>query len=255
MILKNKVIISGCSYSAYAGFGISYGDSLKRYGYDVFNMAWNGQSNESIIKKIYDYVSKENVTDSLIICQLTYTHRIGWFHHSVKRWVDYQPKYIQTIPEYNVETDNIKVEILMDEAFMEGGSWKLPKDVTKEEYSILTDMYKTWLKYVYDEDGMFNYLLYKIDTLKAYVESTGNKIEFIYWPNIENEKQKEEIKNRNFLNIDNEYSMLKWSTKNKLIDITSHLHKEGHLTFADILDNKITKNYPKIQKVKKSFLI
>ena len=102
---------------------------------------------------------------------------------------------------------------------------------------------------------MFNYLLYKIDTLKAYIESTGNKIEFIYWPNIENEKQKEEIKNRNFLSIDNEYSMLKWSTKNKLIDVTSHLHKEGHLTFADILDIKITKNYPKIQKVKKSFLI
>ena len=255
MILKNKVIISGCSYSAYAGFGISYGDNLKRYGYDVFNMAWNGQSNESIIKKIYDYINKENVTDSLIVCQLTYIHRIGWFHHSINRWVDYQPKYIQTIPEYNIENDSIKFEILMDETFMEGGSWETPKDVSKEDYIILTDMYKTWLKYVYDEDEMFNYLLYKIDTLKAYIDSTNNQIEFIYWPEVGNEIQLKEIERRNFFNIENEYSMLKWSIKNNLVDNTSHLTKEGHTTFSNILDNKITKNYPKIQKIKKSFLI
>lgn len=252
---KNKVIISGCSYSAWAGLGISYGDNLKRIGYDVFNMAWNGQSNESIIKKIYDYISKENLTNSLILCQLTYTHRIGWFHHSINRWVDYQPKYIQTIPEYNIENDSIKFEILTDETFMEGGSWEYPKDVSKEDYKILTDMYKIWLQYVYDEDEMFNYLLYKIDTLKAYVESTGNKIEFIYWPDIQNKKQLEEIQHRNFLNIDGEYSMLKWSTKNKLVDNTSHLHKEGHLLFSNILDTKIKSIYSNIQPVQKNSFI
>jgi len=254
-MIKNKVIISGCSYSAWAGLGISYGDNLKRIGYDVFNMAWNGQSNESIIKKIYDYISKENLTNSLILCQLTYTHRIGWFHHSINRWVDYQPKYIQTIPEYNIENDSIKFEILTDETFMEGGSWEYPKDVSKEDYKILTDMYKIWLQYVYDEDEMFNYFLYKIDTLKAYVESTGNKIEFIYWPDIQNKKQLEEIQHRNFLNIDGEYSMLKWSTKNKLVDNTSHLHKEGHLLFSNILDTKIKSIYSNIQPVQKNSFI
>lgn len=253
--MTNNIIVSGCSYSAYAGFGVSYGDNLKRCGYNVFNMAWNGQSNESIIKKIYDYITKENLKDSLIICQLTYTHRMGWFHSSVKRWVDYQPKYMQTIPEYSVENDSVKFEIFLDETFMEDGIWGTPKDINKEDYKILTKMYKTWLQYVYDEDEMFNYLLYKIDTLKSFVESTNNEIEFIFWPEIQNEIQLTEIKRRNFFNIGNEYSMLKWSIKNKLVDNTSHLTKEGHITFSNILDNKIIKNYPKIKKVKKGFLI
>ena len=247
--MKNKVIISGCSYSAYAGLATPYGYNLKRCGYDVYNMAWNGQSNESIIKKIYDCISKENVNDSLIICQLTYTHRMGWFHSSIKRWIDYQPKYFETIPEYNVETDNVKFEVSMDETFMEDGIWGYPKDVTKEEYMILTKMYKTWLEYVYDEDEMFNYLLYKIDTLKAYVESTGNKIQFIFWPDIQNKTQLEEIKKRNFLNVDGEYSMLKWSIKNKLIDGSTHLSKNGHIVFSNILDSKIKNTFTNIKKI------
>lgn len=253
--MKNKIIISGCSYSAYAGFATSYGDNLKRYGYDVHNMAWNGQSNESIIKKIYDYIINENLKDSLIICQLTYTHRIGWFHSSVKRWIDYQPKYLQTIPEYNVENDSVKFEVSMDETFMEDGEWGTPKDVSIDEYKVLTKLYKTWLEYVYDEDEMFNYLLYKIDTLKAYVESTGNKIEFIYWPDIQNKKHLNEIKKRNFLNINGEYSMLKWSTKNKLVDDTSHLNKNGHIIFSNILDDKIKNTFTNIKKIEKNSFI
>jgi hypothetical protein len=143
----------------------------------------------------------------------------------------------------------------MDETFMEGGSWEMPKDVTKDDYTTLTNMYKTWLQYVYDEDEMFNYLLYKIDTLKAYVESTGNRIEFIYWPDIQNKKQFDEMKNRNFLNINDEYSMLKWSTKNKLVDNTSHLDKEGHVSFANILDTKIKSTYTNIHAVQKKSII
>ena len=91
-------------------------------------------------------------------------------------------------PKYDVENDSVKFEISMDETFMEGGDNPIPKDVTNDEYKILTKMYKTWLEYVYDEDEMFNYLLYKIDTLKTYVDSTGNKIEFIYWTDLQNKK-------------------------------------------------------------------
>ena len=253
--MKNKIVISGCSYSAYAGFATSYGDNLKRCGYDVHNMAWNGQSNDSIIKKIYDYIINNNLEESLIICQLTYVHRIGWYHSSVKRWIDYQPKYMQSIPEYNVENDTLKFDISIDETFMEDGEWDTPKDIPADEYKILTNLYKTWLEYVYDETEMFKYLLYKIDTLKSYVESTNNKIQFIYWPDVQNETQLVEIKKRNFLNIDNEYSMLKWSTKNKLVDTTSHLHKEGHLTFANVLDTKIKNIYTNIQAVQKQSII
>ena len=253
--MKNKIIISGCSYSAYAGFGTSYGDGLKRCGYDVYNIAWSGQSNESIIKKIYDCIINEDVKDCLIICQLTYTHRMGWFHSFIKRWVDYQPKHFNPIPEYNVENNNIKFEIAIDDVYMEGGTIPMPNDVTNKEYIILSKMYKTWLEYVYDETEMFNYLLYKIDTLKAYVESTGNKIQFIFWPDIQNKTQLEEIKKRNFLNVDGEYSMLKWSIKNKLIDGSTHLSKNGHIVFSNILDSKIKNTFTNIKKINKNSLL
>jgi hypothetical protein len=246
--MKNKLIISGCSYSAYTGTSSPYADVLKKNGYSVYNMSWCGSSNESIINRIYECIKKNDVTDSLILCQLTYIHRIGWYHNFAKRWIDYQPKYIQTIPKYDVENDSVKVEVSMKETFMEGGDNPIPNDVSKEEFKILTKMYKTWLEYVYDEDEMFNYLLYKIDTLKAYVDTTGNKIEFIYWPDIQRENQLEEIKKRSFLNIEGEYSMLKWSTKNKLIDDTSHLNKNGHDTFSNFLDNKIKNEHNNLKK-------
>ena len=252
--MKKKVLVSGCSYSTYAGFATSYSDILKKHDYSVYNMAWCGASNESIINRIYECIKNNNVTDSLVICQLTYTHRIGWYHSFAKRWIDYQPKYIQTIPRYDVENDSVKFDVSMEETFMEGGNNPIPKDVTLDQYKILTKMYKTWLEYVYDEDEMFNYLLYKIDTLKTYVDSTGNKIEFIYWPDLQNKKQLEEIKKRDFFNIDDEYSMLKWSTKNDLVDHTSHLNKIGHITFSNILDEKINNKFSDL-KNKKNTLI
>jgi hypothetical protein len=186
------------------------------------------------------------------LCQLTYTHRIGWYHNFAKRWIDYQPKYIQSIPEYNIENNSVKIQISMDETFMERGNFTIPKDITFKHYKILTEMYKTWLQYVYDEDEMFNYLLYKIDTLKSYTDLTNNEIKFIYWPDIQNDTQLSEIKNRNFFNIDNEYSMLKWSVKNKLTDETSHLTKKGHLLFTKLLNQKISN---KVNKLKKNLYI
>ena len=116
-------------------------------------------------------------------------------------------------------------------------------------------MYKTWLQRVYDEDETFNYLLYKIDTLKTYVESTNNKIEFVYWPDIENKIQLQEMKKRNFFNIDGEYSMLKWSTKNKLVDNTSHLHADGHIIFSNIWNEIIKDKFTNIKKIQKNSFI
>jgi hypothetical protein len=240
--MKNKILVSGCSYSSFTGSS-PYPNILKKMGYSVYNMAWCGASNESIINRIYECIKNNEVTDSLVICQLTYTHRIGWYHSFAKKWIDYQPKYIQTIPKYDVENDSVKFDVSIEETFMEGGNNSIPRDITLDHYKILTKMYKTWLEYVYDEDEMFNYLLYKIDTLKTYVESTGNKIEFIFWPDISNEFQLKELKNRNFFNIDDDYSMLKWSTKNKLVKADSHLNTEGHDIFSNILDNKIINKF------------
>ena len=61
-------------------------------------------------------------------------------------------------------------------------------------------------------------------------------------------------KKRDFFNIDDEYSMLKWSTKNDLVDHTSHLNKIGHITFSNILDEKINNKFSDL-KNKKNTLI
>ena len=94
---------------------------------------------------------------------------------------------------------------------------------------------------VYDDDGSFDYMLYKIDTLETYVEKSDNKIIFLYWPEVQNEYQLNELKCRNFLNIDGEYSILKWSVKNKMIGNDSHLSTYGCNEFANILNSELEK--------------
>ena len=62
------------------------------------------------------------------------------------------------------------------------------------------------------------------------------------------------VKKRDFFNIDDEYSMLKWSTKNDLVDHTSHLNKIGHITFSNILDEKINNKFSDL-KNKKNLIV
>jgi hypothetical protein len=238
--MKNKLIFSGCSYSQ-AGTDThphSNWTSLmkKIHGYDVHQLAVSGQSNESITKKVYDFVIKHNPKDCLIICQLTYTHRIGWWHSIANQWSDYQPNYINVIPDIDEETDKVTFVHTLD-IRDENPTVMFPKgNVTKKQYDELINMYLTWLTYVYDEDEMFKYLLYRTDTLKSYVEQSGNKILFVYWPDIKNEFQLKELKKRNFFSIDSDYSILKWSTKNKLVDHTSHLSHTGNIDFSNALN-------------------
>jgi hypothetical protein len=250
--MKNKLIISGCSYSQ-AGVDsnphINWSNILKKeYKYDLVQLAIAGQSNESITKKVYDFIIKHNLKDSLIICQLTYTHRIGWWHSIANQWSDYQPNYINVIPDIDEETDRVTFVHKMAMRDENPRSMFPKGNVTKKQYDELSNMYLTWLTYVYDEDEMFKYLLYRIDTLKSYVEESGNKILFIYWPDIKNEFQLNELKKRNFFNIDSEYSILKWSTKNKLIDYTSHLSYDGNIVFSNILNSYLENNNIELNK-------
>ena len=254
--MKNKIVISGCSYSAESVNNKSYAYFLKnKHLYDTIQLAIHGQSNDSITKKIYDFIIKNNSKNCLIICQLTYTHRIGWYHSFAKKWIDYQPKYINSIPEYDIENDIVKFETSNDETFMEGGQFSIPNDISKKDYKTLTEMYKIWLQYIYDEDEMFKGLMYKIDLLESYVTKTNNKIIFVYWPEISNEYQLNEIKNRNFFNINGEYSMLNWSTINNMINTNdSHLSLLGHQKFANLLDKEI-KNTISLPKNKINLII
>ena len=243
--MNSKVIISGCSYSFLPNG--SYGTQLKNiYGYDVENISYYGQSNDSILKKIYDFIKKNEVSDSLIICQLTYLHRIGWYHHINSLWMDYQPNFINKSPHYK----NEKLYFDYDKSESKLTHYSEYGEMTNDDFDKLKRMYNTWLNMVYDDDATFDYLLYKIDTLQSYIEKTKNKILFIYWPEIQNQYQLSEIQNRNFLNINGEYSILNWSVKNNMIGNDSHLSTIGSIKFSDILHLEL-KKYTSVKLSKK----
>jgi hypothetical protein len=225
---KNKIVVSGCSYSAGAWpFALKENHLL-----NVDSMAISGQSNQSITRKIYDYITNNNCKNTLFICQLTWLHRIGCYHDIINEWLDYQPNFINFIPKYNEVVDKLEMKYHEDNVRV-NKSIKINKD----EYNELENMYKTYLKFVYNEDESFINLLYKIDLLESFVEKTQNEILFIYWPLINNELHIKQFQNRNFFNINGEYSMLNWSTKNKkLNNIDSHLSNYGHTHFAGILN-------------------
>ena len=238
---NKKILVSGCSYSI-DGNNTEYGSILKNnYNMNVEVVAVAGQSNASITKKIYDDINIHKRKDTLFICQLTHTHRWGTYHSFYNCWLDYQPNIINHISHY-IETEGRgDVKYDKNEIIINSG-YDIPIrkiDAGDKEYKDLKRMYDTYLMYVYDEKEHFKHLLFSVDTLRSYVESTGNKIVFIYWPDIKDSK---ELSKRNFFNIDGEYSMLKWSVKNKYIIPDTHLNDEGHIVLGGVLYDYITKH-------------
>jgi hypothetical protein len=231
--MQNKIIVSGCSYSHTSKTPYPYFLNRKE-GYDVENIAYSGQSNDSILKKIYDYIINNNVSDSIFVCQLTYLHRIGWYHSINSTWMDYQPEFINKIPTYKKDELDFKYDV--DKTIISNSN---NSTLEYDDYNALKEMYQTWLARVYDESETFNYLLYKIDTLESFIKNTNNKIIFLYWPEIQNKYQLIELQKRNFFNINDEYSILKWSVKNNMIGGDSHLSTYGNETFSNILSNKL----------------
>lgn len=234
--MDSAVLISGCSFSHIPNG--SYGNYLNSiYGYFVINISYSGQSNDSILKKIYDYIKINKVSNSVIICQLTYLHRIGWYHNVNSMWMDYQPEFINKIPTY--KNDILQFEY--DETKSKVTQYADYNGASQSDFKKLKEMYHIWLSMVYNENESFNYMLYKIDTLKTYIEKTNNKVIFVYWPEVKNEYQLKELKSRNFLNINDEYSILKWSVKNKMIGMDSHLSTYGCNEFSSILNFELKK--------------
>lgn len=234
--MNSTVLISGCSYSHIPNG--SYGNYLNLiHGYDIVNISYSGQSNDSILKKIYDYIKINKVTNSVVICQLTYLHRIGWYHNINSMWMDYQPKFINEIPTYNDGNLDFKYDKTKPKLI----DYSDYGNITQSDFKKLNEMYQTWLGMVYDDSGSFDYMLYKIDTIEAYIEKTDNKIIFVYWPEVQSEYQLNELKNRNFINISGEYSILKWSVKNNMIGNDSHLSNYGCAEFSNILNVELEK--------------
>ena len=77
-----------------------------------------------------------------------------------------------------------------------------------------------------------------VDDLTKLVEDTNNKILYLFWPHTIVDKSC--LEDRNFFNINGEYSILKWSVENNLINPKdSHLNKKGHQKLTELLINKL----------------
>lgn len=220
--MNNSIIVSGCSYSNVN----KYSSILEQKNLSVVNLAFNGQSNEIIMKKIYDYIKKYNSKNSLFICQLTYLHRIGFYHEVEKKWLDYQPRSFNNMP-YLDENGEVMFEFNKKDTHFNKSSLNLYLDD-------LQKFYQTYLEYIFDEEYEFSHLMYKVDLLKSFVKETGNDILFIYWPNIK-KNQIDDCKSRDFFHFNNEYSMLKWTTEKEIVMGDSHLSKDGSKFFANTL--------------------
>lgn len=231
-----KILISGCSYS-YGPF--SYGDVLKQMGYDVTNLSFPGQSNNHIIYKIYEYMTKHNIENSFIILQISWLHRFGLYSPYLEKWINYQPNAHNVVPSYDEKLDSINFEVNFKKPFIselfDSKSFFGDKGINE-----MLEMYSLYLKYHYDEKETFNYLLYQIDTLISYAEKKNNKIHLIYWPLINNDMELNELKKRNVHNLEGEHSILKWSTKFNFINKkSSHLSSDGHKKLAMKLNEVI----------------
>ena len=229
-----KIIISGCSYSC-TPYESSYSYFLNKQ-YDIKNIAFPGQSNSNIIKKIYEYTIEHKIKNSLIICQYTHLHRIGMYTDVLKKWIDYQPYHM------NIETVKNGIEVLNNPKSIGTAvkrlytEWNTLYNISETTFTELVLMYELYLKNVFNEVKEFEQLMLNTDLLTEWIKATGNDVLFMYWPELNNEKQKIELNKRNFFNIDSEYSMLKWTTDNNLIDKqTLHLSKYG----SEIFGNKL----------------
>ena len=236
--MKN-IIVSGCSYSTNTG-AIPYSSILKKSSnIEISNISWPGYSNDSIIRAIEDEI-KSGITDTLFICQLTHLHRVSYYCSIGERWLDFQPQFINISPQikddsviFEVDTDNVQSG--KSKGIVSKNVYDL-EDINLNDniYQSLIKFYQTYLKYLYDDTISFNTLMDKIDYLIYKVKKSNNKILFLYWPHII--PNLNELKNRNFFNIDGEYSLLNWSTKNNLLDgRTSHLSQEGHKKLSELI--------------------
>lgn len=251
--MMNNIIVTGCSYSTKAGVSSSYVDLLKTNlkNTNVKNLAWPGQSNDTIIRNVKEQI-RDGVTDTLFICQLTHLHRVSHFCHINQKWLDFQPTAVNTQPE--IKNDKVQFDVAfyykqknriplgkgnLGAVGMYGAErhsdLEIPEDITLK----LLDWYEKYLFYFYDDSNAFIELNYKVDELSKQVLDSGNEILYLYWPDILYNSSL--FDNNNFLSIDGEYSMLKWSTKNKLTQKSdSHLSTEGHYKLLNNILRYIT---------------
>jgi len=237
-----KLITLGCSYSdisntdddtIQANSDVVYPRVLDyKYNIESLNLAQCGYSNDQIIRQVYHNTKK----DTTYICQLTYLHRRGRYVDIADEWIDFQPAFFQ-----NPQIKNKKVFWkVMKEYYFDAtrNAEDVPRsdkfnNLTKSQIQKLKDWYGGYMGLIHNDDEEFKHLMYQIDMLQSYVEKNNSRIMFIYWPEVNTEYQLNQIKDRNFLSIKENYSMLNWSTSNSLLGWDSHMNPEGHELLAD----------------------
>ena len=242
--MQIKILFTGCSYfSGTPSVTYVFDSLLKKENIDsqIISACSPGNSNTTIIKNVYDLINEYNVTDSIVFCQLTHLHRIGFFHDIIDNWVDYQPEWFTSKPKLNEITKslefNYKIEQFENKLQTYGTNSIFPsKDIENK----LRDAYTSYLTFVYNELETFKYLMYKVDLLSSYCLTKNCKIFFLYWPLIKSESQINELSKRSFISIENNFSILDYTTKNNLINKDdSHLSLDGLDFMSKILYNYV----------------
>lgn len=265
--MMNKVIVTGCSYSTKAGVNYPYPILMQDYFHGtVTNLAWPGQSNDTIIRNIKEEI-RNGRTDTFFICQLTHLHRISKFCTLNKKWLEFQPAVVNPSPDFKNSKIKFDIHILDIESKSKktspyvGGNHAVsiygatkPEEVGIEEFEMwkLINWYQDYLMYIYDEENEYQELHYKISELTKLVEDSGNEILYLYWP--DTIKDESVFKNNNFLSIDGEYSLMRWSIKNKLTQRQdTHLTSIGHIELLNELSKYISlNNFDKNKLIKSS---
>jgi hypothetical protein len=250
---NKKLILAGCSYTIDTWFGgapfeipYTFGGFLHHnHNLNVEHIAVSGNSNDASIRQVYDFVKNNNIKDSTVVFQTTHLHRIGGHFNFTDDWINLQPRVLESktsnklenesftldnFNTYEVGDDEIygtqlnlknldKYKNLSDDYFWKSGDSSLKKKVI--EY------YQLWLQFKYDDFIEFKELMFKLDLLKGYLSQFNNQMVLIYWPDIY-PKYIPYLEERNFFNINREYSMMRWSKINNVIGDDTHLKLEGH---------------------------
>ena len=260
----NNIIVTGCSYSTKAGVLNPYPLLLKNYfNGEVINLAWPGQSNDTIIRNVKEEIRK-GTTNTFFICQLTHLHRMAKFCSLNQKWVDFQPAIANPTPDLKDSEMRFDIKIFDVDAKSKTASAydgnihgvsvygaTKPDDIAIEEFEMwkLINWYQDYLMYIYDEENEFKELHYKLSELTTLVENNGNEILYLYWPDTISDKSL--FKNNNFLSINGEYSLMRWSIKNNLTQRhDTHLTSIGHVRLLNELSR-----YIKLDKFDKNKLI
>lgn len=205
---------------------------IKSKNNEVVDMSWRGSSNESILRRVYEYIDFTKCTNTNFAVHLTYLHRVGIQLPHPYEWVDFQ----------TVSPDNFRKQVYQHSYDIRycsiGGITKSKypyKVCTKPNQDILhkinNTFYKTYLEDIYDDINAQKELIYKIKLLKAYVESKQNKIIFIGFPSFS-----DNALNNLLIDIDNgNRSFLEYAQKNDMIAFEGHLNDKGHDALSEII--------------------